>query len=130
MFRREGDVWTIAYAGTRIQLREVKGLRYLARLLAQPGREIHVSDLAADGTGGEAVPVSGSGGKLIDAEAKRAYQQHLAEPEAEVAEATEWNEAERVARPSRDRRPDRSARRRLRPRRPRPHDGRPDRADP
>jgi hypothetical protein len=32
---------------TRIQLRGAKGLRYLARLLSQPGREVLVTDLDA-----------------------------------------------------------------------------------
>jgi predicted ATPase len=98
VFLREGDVWTILYEGSRIQLRDAKGLRYLARLLAQPGREIHVSDLAAEGTGGEAVPASGSGGEILDASAKAAYQRRLTELDAELAEATEWNDTERAAR--------------------------------
>jgi predicted ATPase/class 3 adenylate cyclase len=97
-FRREGDVWAIAYEGTRVQLRDAKGLRYLAQLLAQPGREIHVNDLAADGTGGEAVPASGPGGEVLDPTAKAEYRRRLTELEAEVAEATEWNDTERVAR--------------------------------
>jgi predicted ATPase/class 3 adenylate cyclase len=98
VFRREGDVWTIAYDDNRIQLRDAKGLRYLAHLLGQPGREIHVNDLAAGATGGEAVPTSGPGGDVLDAPAKAAYRRRLTELEAEVAEATEWNDTERVAR--------------------------------
>jgi predicted ATPase len=97
VFRREGDVWAIAYDGTGIRLRDAKGLRYLARLLAEPGREVHVSDLAADGTG-EAAPLQGSVGEVLDESAKVTYRRRLAELEAEVAEATEWNDTERVAR--------------------------------
>ena len=36
-FVREGEFWTIAYAGTTMRLRDVKGLRYIATLLAAPG---------------------------------------------------------------------------------------------
>ena len=97
VFRREGDVWTIAYGGTQVQLRDAKGLRYLARLLAEQGREIHVNDLAAEAIG-EAVPGSGSGGEVLDETAKAAYRRRLTELEAEVAEASEWNDTERVAR--------------------------------
>jgi hypothetical protein len=39
VFRRRGDVWTLTYEGVSIQLRDAKGLRYLSRLLAEPGRE-------------------------------------------------------------------------------------------
>ena len=38
-FVREGEFWTIAYEGTTMRLRDVKGLRYIALLLAAPGRE-------------------------------------------------------------------------------------------
>jgi hypothetical protein len=30
-----------------VRVRDLKGMRYLARLLAQPGREFHVLDLVA-----------------------------------------------------------------------------------
>jgi hypothetical protein len=70
---------------------------YLARLLAEPGREIHVNDLAADAAG-EAIPASGPGANVLDDTAKAEYRRRLAELEAEVAEATEWNDTERVAR--------------------------------
>jgi hypothetical protein len=39
VFRREGDYWTVVYEGTLVRLRDSKGLRLLARLFAQPGRE-------------------------------------------------------------------------------------------
>jgi hypothetical protein len=97
VFRREGDVWAIAYGGSWIRLRDTKGLRYLAKLLAQPGREVHVADLAAEGTGGESAPTSGSAGEVLDPAAKAAYARRLTELDAEVAEATEWHDTERAA---------------------------------
>jgi AAA ATPase domain len=45
--RRDGDFWTVRYAGRSLQLKEGKGLHYLAALLAAPGREFHVLQLAA-----------------------------------------------------------------------------------
>jgi tetratricopeptide (TPR) repeat protein len=98
VFRREGDVFRVGFDGVTVRLRDAKGLRYVARLLAEPGRELHVRDLAAEGTGGEAVPASDSGGEVLDDTAKRAYQARLADLEAELAEATEWNDTERAAR--------------------------------
>src|SRR5262249_17008370 len=52
LFRREGDYWTIAHEGRIVRLRDMKGLRYLARLLGQPGKPIHVMEL----TGRDAAP--------------------------------------------------------------------------
>src|SRR5262249_25315219 len=39
VFRRDGEYWTIAYAGAVIRLKHAKGLHYLARLLHHPGQE-------------------------------------------------------------------------------------------
>jgi tetratricopeptide (TPR) repeat protein len=45
VLRREGDFWTIIYLGTVARLKDAKGIRYLAQLLREPGREFHVADL-------------------------------------------------------------------------------------
>jgi hypothetical protein len=86
-----------------VRLRDAKGLRHLARLLADPGREFHVVELeaadrpampAAVGPGGRAGagelavrPDLGDAGALLDATAKAAYQARLTELGAELEEA-------------------------------------------
>jgi hypothetical protein len=45
VFRREGEYWTVVFEGSVVRLRDTKGLRHLARLLAHPGREFHAVDL-------------------------------------------------------------------------------------
>ena len=89
-FRRDGDLWTIEFAGTAFRLRDGKGLRYLAHLLAQDGREIPVLELLAltDGAPSEAP---------LDAGARAAFQQRLGALEQEIEEAEEWNDLERAA---------------------------------
>jgi hypothetical protein len=49
VFRREGEYWTVVYDGSVVRLRDAKGLRHLARLLANPGREFHAIDLETAG---------------------------------------------------------------------------------
>ena len=49
VLRREGDYWSLSFEGHTVALRDLKGLHYLARLLAHPGREFHVLDLVAGG---------------------------------------------------------------------------------
>src|SRR5262249_12048452 len=49
VFRRDGDVWTIAYEGKGLRLKDAKGMQYIARLLRQPGEEFNCGDLAAGG---------------------------------------------------------------------------------
>ena len=51
VFRREGDYWTVIFDGHTVHVRDLKGMHYLARLLADPGREYHVLDLVAAETG-------------------------------------------------------------------------------
>jgi hypothetical protein len=41
----------VIFGGRTLRLRDLKGMRYLARLLADPGREYHVLDLVAAETG-------------------------------------------------------------------------------
>ena len=58
VLRREGDYWSLSFEDHTVALRDLKGLHYLARLLAHPGREFHVLDLVAGGaTRAEALPV-------------------------------------------------------------------------
>jgi hypothetical protein len=47
IFHDEGDFWTIAYLGHSVRLRDVRGLHYIAYLLAHPNERFHVRDLAA-----------------------------------------------------------------------------------
>ena len=80
-FLREGEYWTIG-GRRRFRLRHSKGLDYVARLIAQPGREIHALDLASDG----ATPSRHDRTTLspLDAEARRAYAERIADLETEL----------------------------------------------
>jgi tetratricopeptide (TPR) repeat protein len=92
-FQLEGEYWTISYEGKVQRLRDSKGLRVLARLLANPGRPYSSLDLERMGaTGDEATAraaASGDAGELLDDEARRAYRTRL----TELAEAIEDAEA-------------------------------------
>lgn len=99
VFRHEGDFWTIAYEGRMLRLRDMKGLRYLAVLLASPGREIHAVELAqvVDGVAAP-VRVGGSSVPALDAQAKEAFRRRLAELGEELEEARGWADLERAER--------------------------------
>ncbi|HET7247053.1 MAG TPA: AAA family ATPase [Streptosporangiaceae bacterium] len=112
MCRREGEYWSIAFAGEAFRLKDVKGLRYLAHLLRHPGREFHVLDLAAAGRQGSAggPPMSPARqedlpqarlsdiGPVLDEQAKKAYRARLRALEDDLAEATSWADPVRAAR--------------------------------
>jgi len=111
VFRREGEYWSIAFAGQGFRLKDVKGLHYLAHLLRHPGREFHVLDLAAAGQGSPAggpriTPARDDGlhqarpsdlGPILDEQAKTAYRARLRELEEDLAEATSWADPARAA---------------------------------
>jgi predicted ATPase len=114
LFRREGEYWTVAYDGAVVRLRDAKGLRHLAQLLAHPGREFHAVDLeTADSQPSPAAPrASGAGsgepelavrpdlgdaGALLDATAKAAYRTRIGELRTELAEAEAFHDPARAA---------------------------------
>ena len=88
--RREGEYWTVVFDGRTVRVRDTKGMRHLARLLAEPGREFHVLDLVAAEAGGrEAIGgASGDAGELLDDRAKAAYRRRLTEIDEDLEEAT------------------------------------------
>jgi hypothetical protein len=110
IFRREGDYWTISFAGATSRYRDNKGLHYIATLLANPDREIHVLDLVASGETARTVAgpaaLGGHGlrtgrlsdaGEAIDAQARAAYRSRLTRLRAELDQAEAFNDPERAA---------------------------------
>ena len=108
VFRREGDYWTVIFEGQTVRVRDLKGMRYLARLLADPGRELHVLDLVAaeTGSGGPVDgspaarlprPALGDAGAMLDGRAKDAYRRRLAEIDDDIEQALAIGDDERAA---------------------------------
>jgi hypothetical protein len=100
-FRCDGEYWTIAFDGVEVRVRDALGIRFLAQLLWQPYQQLHAVELVASSSSGTteraALPavadtcavrlgLGDAGGKL-DARARLAYRQRLAELHDEVTEA-------------------------------------------
>jgi hypothetical protein len=99
-FRRDGALWTLAYAGREVRMRDAKGLRDLATLLRAPGRPVHVADLLAGRADQEAAAADLRLGadEVLDDRARREIRARLLELEDETEEANPWHDAERAAR--------------------------------
>jgi hypothetical protein len=106
---REGEYWTIVFAGAQLRLRHSKGVGYLAELLSRPGTEIDVLTLArmlsptrvaCVDAGDVALDSAGEAdlGPILDADAKRAYQQRLEELREEIDRAQRFNDSGRLVR--------------------------------
>ena len=88
-------MWTLAYRGRQVRMRDSKGLRDLHTLLARPGTAVAALDLA---TGPAGLRSPSDTGEVIDAQARAAYRQRLRELEEAAAEADAAADIERSAR--------------------------------
>ncbi|GEL25285.1 hypothetical protein PSU4_42390 [Pseudonocardia sulfidoxydans NBRC 16205] len=79
-FRRCGEIWTVGWQGREVRLRDSKGMRDLAVLLARPGREVTVHELTGARVAAPAVEVA-------DRTAIAAYRSRLRELAAEIDDA-------------------------------------------
>ena len=115
VFRREGSMRRIVFDGRERSVRDLKGYRYLERMLVDPGREFHVLDLVAVDRGSlptsravgrddVAEPVRGGAGlPTIDDAARDAYRRRLLEVEEDIEDAEAANDIARLELAQRDR---------------------------
>jgi len=96
VFHCEGDYWSVTFDGRIVRVRDVKGVQYLARLLAHPGREFHVLDLVDVDRPGPAFRDAGDAGEMLDARAKESYRRRLTEIEEDLEEGRALGDAMRV----------------------------------
>lgn len=100
----EGDWWTVGCADTRARLRDTKGMRYLADVVAHPGVERNALDLvdlvegvAAADTGVDRRKL-GDAGALLDASSRTVYRRRVSELRDEVEDALDAEDDDRAAR--------------------------------
>jgi hypothetical protein len=105
VFRCDGETRLVRFEGITVHLRDLKGLRYIQRLLAEPGREFHVLDLVAVERGtrpvarhdeGAAIGPGDSAIPALDDQARAAYQRRLAEVDDDIEEARRMNDLGRL----------------------------------
>ena len=100
VFRRDGTLWTLTYAGRTVRMRDAKGLHDLATLLAAPGRPVAAAELVAAAAGEAAVPADLRLGadEMLDDRARHEIRARLLDLEEEIEEADRWHDQERAAR--------------------------------
>jgi len=113
----EGEYWTLGFEDRLVRLKDSRGLRLIAGLVREPGREFHVLNLGPRKDPGELdsrasrldpeelarltvrSTMSDGDGELIDAQARAKYQRRAFELTEELEEAREFpHDQERIAR--------------------------------
>lgn len=116
VFARNGEYWTLGYHGATFQVRDIKGLTYIQRLLRHPDAEFHVLDLHSESNTAavsesnrvekheNALPkgisfrqgLTGDAGEMLDAKAKQEYKRRHRELQEELEELHERGDHERA----------------------------------
>jgi tetratricopeptide (TPR) repeat protein len=106
---REGEYWAIGWDGRTVRVRDSKGVRYLAALLAEPHSDVPARALVA-GESDVSLPTVASvddgltvrdagddhAGDQLDPQARQEYRARARELEGELEEARALNDPERV----------------------------------
>jgi hypothetical protein len=98
----EGEFWTFEWDRRIVRMKHSKGVRLLAVLIENPGRQFHVTDLeTCEGkhhpTGDGLSFALSDGCPILDEEAKNAYKARLVELHDELDEAQEFNDIFRTS---------------------------------
>jgi tetratricopeptide (TPR) repeat protein len=114
-FTTEGASRTIEFNDRTTTMRDLKGLRYVARLAAEPGREFHALDLVAVADGvlradtaidqnDDSSRRGGAAGlPMLDDTARDAYRRRLVDIDADIDDARRMNDIGRLELAERDR---------------------------
>ncbi|MGW5054349.1 ATP-binding protein [Actinokineospora sp. NPDC004072] len=100
-FRREGPVWSLAYAGIEVHVPDAKGLRDLHTLLANPGTDIPAADLL--GAPVKAAVATAGADDVLDERAKAEFRRRLDRLDAEIDSHTARGDDARAAALDRER---------------------------
>ncbi|WP_437547329.1 AAA family ATPase [Sorangium sp. So ce367] len=85
---REGEYWTVSGPGDLCRVQDSRGMRMLAQLVEEPGREFHVLELSGSSEGVD----GGDAGEIHDARALGEYRARLRELRAEMDEAASFGD--------------------------------------
>ncbi|MFI9597170.1 AAA family ATPase [Nonomuraea sp. NPDC052265] len=103
-FRKDGEVWTLRFAGRLAHMPDAKGLRDLHNLLGHPGADIPAVHLLAPEGGDLVLAARGLGGDaVLDEEAKADYRRRLSVLDDEIDRAAERGDDDRAAEHDRER---------------------------
>ena len=96
VFRPDGAVWELSYAGSTVRVPHAKGLGDIAWLLAHEGEPVHVSELIARGAPG-APPAGAAGAEILDTRARRELRARMMDLQDDIDGAEADHDGERAS---------------------------------
>lgn len=91
-FEWVGDFWHMTFNGQTTHIKDGVGPRYIAMLLANPGKEMFCPDIITLANGNPIVKISQTKDVLADDAAIRQYEERLRELVEDLVEAKEFND--------------------------------------
>jgi flagellar motility protein MotE (MotC chaperone) len=89
VFQLRGDFWQLSFDGTTKFSKDSVGMGYIARLLAEPDREIPAVTLLAARAGIDPLIATGSSGEILDDEARENYARRYRELKEDLEAANQ-----------------------------------------
>lgn len=86
-FRKRGEMWVSTFEGNTVYLQDSVGMAYIARLLAEPNRNLPAVALLAARAGIDERVTEGSSGELLDEEARKNYETRYLELVSDLEKA-------------------------------------------
>jgi transposase-like protein len=96
VFRRINQIWVLRFAGKSALMHDARGLYYIARLLAEPDRDVWASHLLAAAVGIDPRITAGSAEPLLDSTSMAAYHTQYRELQEDLEEARAMNDLGRI----------------------------------
>lgn len=96
VFRRVNQVWVLKFDGKTVLMGDAYGLHYIARLLAEPDRDLWASHLLAAVMGIDPRVTAGAAEQVADKTAISAYRKDYVDLQEELEEAREMSDLGRI----------------------------------
>jgi hypothetical protein len=98
VFRRHDRGWEITFQGKTALMRDSRGLFYISRLLAEPGRDVPAVSLLAAATGIDSRVPTGSSGSILTDQTRAEYGTRFNDLQEELRNAEQNNDLGNIER--------------------------------
>jgi hypothetical protein len=96
VFKLRGEFWQVTFAGETQHFKDSVGMKYIARLLSEPHKDIPAVTLQSLQSGIDPLVMTGSSGELLDEQARQEYGQRFRDLQEEFRKARENDDLAKI----------------------------------